>query len=232
MFQACSQHPAFAARDGREAHASAGTDQFRIRREHSSRDYVMSQRVSPSAAEVPGAAQSSPDEDWSGQRSFASEVEGLYRSRARALAARLRRDGAGQDGIDYIHEAFERILRRNKCRGEVPERPEAYIARTSRNLLYDEGRANLARDRWSQQAAANGADHHDPIVYLESRDALRRLEAGLMKLRPITRQVFLARRVEGLGYAEIAEVTGLSVRAVEKQMSKAIAKLSRLMDRG
>jgi DNA-directed RNA polymerase specialized sigma24 family protein len=34
-----------------------------------------------------------------------------------------------------------------------------------------------------------------------------------------------------LTYAQIAERTGLSVKAVEKQMSKAIARLDRMQDR-
>jgi RNA polymerase sigma-70 factor (ECF subfamily) len=34
-----------------------------------------------------------------------------------------------------------------------------------------------------------------------------------------------------LSYAEIANLTGLSVKGVEKQMSKAIATIDRLLDR-
>ena len=52
-----------------------------------------------------------------------------------------------------------------------------------------------------------------------------------MKLRPKTRKIFLARRLDGLGYEEIGAMMGMSVRAVEWHMSRAIAKLSRLMDR-
>ena len=41
----------------------------------------------------------------------------------------------------------------------------------------------------------------------------------------------MAHRVEGLSYAEIAQRTGLSVKGVEKQMSKAIAAIDRMLDR-
>lgn len=45
----------------------------------------------------------------------------------------------------------------------------------------------------------------------------------------MTRNVFLARRLDGYSYVEIAERTGLSVRAVEKQMSRAIQQLAKHM---
>lgn len=60
---------------------------------------------------------------------------------------------------------------------------------------------------------------------------LRRLEAIMLKLKPRTRAIFIAHRIDGLSYAEIAERTGLSVKGVEKQMSKAIAHIDRMLDR-
>ena len=48
---------------------------------------------------------------------------------------------------------------------------------------------------------------------LELRDTLRRLEHAVSKLKPRTREIFLAHRIHGFTYAEIAERTGLSIRA-------------------
>ena len=39
---------------------------------------------------------------------------------------------------------------------------------------------------------------------------------------------FLAHRIDGYGYAEIAHRTGLSIKTVEKHMSRAIAALDRI----
>jgi RNA polymerase sigma-70 factor (ECF subfamily) len=69
------------------------------------------------------------------------------------------------------------------------------------------------------------------VAVLESRDTLRRLEAAMLKLKPKTREIFMAHRIDGLSYAEIADRTGLSVKGVEKQMGKAIAMIDRLLDR-
>ena len=61
-------------------------------------------------------------------------------------------------------------------------------------------------------------------------ERLERLEQAVGRLPLMTREIFLARRVDGLSYAEIAELTGLSERQVERQMARAIARLVRLVD--
>ena len=53
----------------------------------------------------------------------------------------------------------------------------------------------------------------------------------MMRLRPRTREIFMAHRIDGMTYAEIAERTGLTVKGVEKQMSKALAQLDRMLSR-
>lgn len=61
-------------------------------------------------------------------------------------------------------------------------------------------------------------------------ELLRRLEEAVASLPRRQREVFLAYRVDGLSYADIASRTGLSVRQVERQMARAITKLSRQME--
>ena len=56
---------------------------------------------------------------------------------------------------------------------------------------------------------------------------LRRMEAALARLSPKTRAIFVAHRLDGATYADLAERHGLSVKGVEWHMSKAIALLHR-----
>jgi RNA polymerase sigma-70 factor (ECF subfamily) len=120
-------------------------------------------------------------------------------------------------------------------RGQWPaglERPQAYLRRIAANLLKD--RAKTARRR--SAALHMVADEEvlpgfDPQRHLESRDMLMRLEAAMMRLRPRTREIFMAHRVHGESYAEIAERTGISVKGVEKQMAKALVQLDRILHR-
>lgn len=73
---------------------------------------------------------------------------------------------------------------------------------------------------------------HDPIAALEARDQLRRLEASLDRLSTKTRSIFLAHRRDGMSYKDIANEAGLSIKAVERHMSKAIAHIDRVMRAG
>jgi RNA polymerase sigma factor (sigma-70 family) len=156
----------------------------------------------------------------------------LYRSESPRLVRLLtRRTRNADDAQDLVQDAFFRFARL-RGQGALLERPQAYLRRIASNLVKD--RAKSA----SRQAVALHvvADEEmlpgiDPHRILESRDMLRRLEVAIMRLRPRTREVFMAHRMEGLTYAEIAERTGLSVKGVEKQMSKALVQLDRLLNR-
>jgi RNA polymerase sigma-70 factor (ECF subfamily) len=44
----------------------------------------------------------------------------------------------------------------------------------------------------------------DPTAALEARDHLARIEAAVSRLKPLTREIFLACRVHGYSHAEIA----------------------------
>ena len=52
-------------------------------------------------------------------------------------------------------------------------------------------------------------------------ERLARLSACLARLSGKTREVFLAHRIEGLSYKEIAQRQQLSISAVEKHVAKA-----------
>lgn len=160
-----------------------------------------------------------------------SQVEELYRRRARSavrqMAARTRRR---DDAADLVQSIFARLVARARA-GRL-DAPDAYLSRMTVNEAASEARRARRELQLAESfAEAPGAASFDPHRQLESRDILRRIEAAVARLKPKTRMIFLAHRLEGLSYAEIAKRTGLSVKGVEKQMSKAIAHIDRLMDR-
>ena len=159
-------------------------------------------------------------------------IEGLYRTQTGRLMKMLRRRVPdSEEASDMLHEIFARMVRLGGDKLRELERPEAYLTRMTGNLLHDRARRNLPLDQPVELDETELECGVDPVRHLETRDMLARVEAAMERLRPRTRAIFVAHRIHGLSYAEIAEQFGISVKGVEKQMSRAIAQIDRLLHR-
>jgi RNA polymerase sigma-70 factor (ECF subfamily) len=101
---------------------------------------------------------------------------------------------------------------------------EAFLVKTVLNLSAEQGRrasrANIS---------TGGGDLPEEIIdpaptakdILAGEQRLRRLELGLQRLTPRSREVFLLHRPEGLSYLQIAEQLDISISMVEKHVARA-----------
>jgi len=157
-------------------------------------------------------------------------IDALYRAQAPRLLRFFSRRSGQDEALDLVHETFERLARREEAAGPAVDRPEAYLSRIAGNLLRD--RAKFAVRRAAafhvaiDEVALAGPDPHDQ---LEARDMIDRLEIAMQRLRPRTREIFMACRLDGYTYAEVADRVGMSVRGIRKQMSRAIAEIDRVL---
>ncbi len=198
----------------------------------------MRNRSPPAAVQQDGFVCWAEAEDSSrGERQpdqgYSDDLDDLFRREASRLTRYVaRRVGCREEALDLVQDAFSRFLRLRRAHPERVSRPEAYLQRVTRNLLSDYTKRRRRRGAQLHVEVDEATlSSHDQLRLLETRDMLRRLEAAMLKLKPKTREIFMAHRLDGLSYNEIAERTGLSVKGVEKQMSKAIAHLDRLLDR-
>ncbi|MAO07183.1 MAG: hypothetical protein CL596_00560 [Alteromonas sp.] len=60
---------------------------------------------------------------------------------------------------------------------------------------------------------------------MEEKQFKEKLQTAIADLTEAQRTAFLMNRIEGKKYVEIAEILGISVKAVEKRMSQALASL-------
>ncbi len=70
------------------------------------------------------------------------------------------------------------------------------------------------------------SDHPDPSDQPDPQ-TIADLETAMRSLPWLTREVFLAARLDAVSYAEIASRTGLTVDQVSKRMANAMAALDR-----
>lgn len=158
----------------------------------------------------------------------------LYRTERQSLMRFIIRHRTGpEDARDVAQEAFLRLAQCEPAHLETIARPAAFLRQIARNLLRD--RAKIAGRRsehlhipFDDEAISDVNE----MRRLEGRDGLARVEAAMRRMKPRTREIFMAHRLDGLTYSEIAERTGMSVSGVEKQISKAMVILLRYADLG
>ena len=152
------------------------------------------------------------------------EFEKLFRAHYAALvtfAAGM--VGSADAAEDLVQEVFIAIWRR---RAEMP--PDA----VARAYLYKAVRHRslnaLRHDRIARESADSiersfiVASAEDDLIHDEAESAVR---AAISRLPERARLMFTLSRDEGLTYAEIARVTGVSVKTVETQMGRALRAL-------
>ena len=144
----------------------------------------------------------------------------------------LKRTHNAPEVQDLVQQVFLRLAQYREL-GDI-QNPDGYIFQTAANTLKDHYRHNAVRERFSkEQLAISGAADSDfsPERVLLGRETVAQLAEGLRQLPERTRDVLMLRCFEGLKHAEIARLQGMSVRAVERHMAKALAHLNQALGR-
>lgn len=142
----------------------------------------------------------------------------------------LRRGVSPQDADDILQEAFVRMEAYTRIH-EVRSQ-EAFLVTAALNVYRDQMRRG-AHAPWN----ASGLDIETiadraplPEEHLRMQEKLRRANAGLARLDPITRRCLLSQRMDGMTFPQIAKREGMSTAAVEKRVARAILFLTQWMD--
>ena len=141
----------------------------------------------------------------------------------------LRSGVAPQDADDLVQEAFVRL--ESYARKQEIRSQEAFLITAAVNLGRDRARhrARVLVDNEGFDILSLADATPLPEEQLLSQERLRRAGSGLERLDPQTRRCLLAKRLEGLTAAQIAEREKLSVAAVEKRVARALLFLTQWM---
>ena len=102
---------------------------------------------------------------------------------------------------------------------------QAYLFQATRNRALNHLRHLRVQRRVAPQLARNDARDATAPSRLVAEEIEAAVREALGELTPRCREVFELSRVQGLRYSEIAELLGVSVKAVEAQMGKALRTL-------
>jgi RNA polymerase sigma-70 factor (ECF subfamily) len=168
----------------------------------------------PQSAVPPGSLPADAD------AAFVAMVEAHY-ARLGAFAARL--VGSRAEAEDVVHEVLLRIWRRRE-RFSFQD-PLAYLYQAVRHEA-DSWHRRQTRERrrtaGEETAAAQADPRVDPSRVVETEELASMVERTVASLPARRREIFRMQREQGLSYAEIASLLGISVKTVEVQIGYAL----------
>ncbi|KRF02094.1 hypothetical protein ASG87_11465 [Frateuria sp. Soil773] len=167
----------------------------------------------------------------------AGRFERFLGEQREALVGFLRHRTASEaDAQDAAQESMVRLMRYRERQPVEAWKPLLY--RIAINVVHDQARRRQSRHGESHQPLdeevcelpADEPTHEQRVAGEQELAVIREL---ILRLPERCRQVYLLNRIEGMSYSEIARHCGISVKAVEKHVAKALVALRKgLGERG
>ena len=148
---------------------------------------------------------------------------------SRVRAALMRRGRSAHDADDLVQEAWVRLAYYE--REQAVAKPEAFLMRTALNLSIDTQRMRVNHGEevlLDEVVLIDAAPTAEAVVL--ARERVARLGVCLGRLSEKTRDIFLANRIDGMSYQEIAQRHQLSISTVEKHIAKATMQVTGWME--
>jgi len=120
---------------------------------------------------------------------------------------------------DILHDAFLRLWeKRSLINPDIPIESQLFVI--TRNLIINQYRRDIRSRQINDQLSDIEAEGNDEDDLPD--DMIQELNVAIEALPPKRREIFKMSKLEGLTYAEIAEVLQISKNTVESQMVKAL----------
>ncbi len=122
---------------------------------------------------------------------------------------------------DLVQEVFIKVW--EKRDGIKKETVKSLLYTIANNLMINHFKhKQVVMNHQGDVVAQNRTELNSPQFVLEEKEFESKLNSVIQSLPEGCREVFLMNRIDKLKYEEIANRLGLSVKAIEKRMSKAI----------
>jgi RNA polymerase sigma factor (sigma-70 family) len=127
---------------------------------------------------------------------------------------------------DAVQEAFVKLW--ENCAKVAPEKAKSFLYTVANNTYLNVIKAEKVRLKYADTALTT--TNESPEFLLEESEFKRKLDRALNNLPDNQRTTFLLNRIDGKKYVEIAELEGVSVKAIEKRMHLALKTLREEID--
>lgn len=153
----------------------------------------------------------------------------FFKSHAKALKNYLfYKFGNEEQAEDATQEAFIKLW--ENC-GNVPvEKAKSFIYTVANNTTLNHLAHNKVVLEYSKKSAPATSTPESPEFLMEEEEFKVKLQKAIAGLTEGQRTAFLLHRIDGKKYHEIAEILGISVKAVEKRIHLALLELRKEID--
>lgn len=134
--------------------------------------------------------------------------------------------GNEEKAYDAVQEAFVKLW--ENCAKVTPEKAKSYVYTIANNLYLNVLKAEKVRMKYADRV--NDTTYESPEFLLEEKEYKEKLDRALNSLPENQRTTFLLNRIDKKKYAEIAEMEGVSIKAIEKRMHLALKSLREKID--
>ncbi|MEP3837907.1 MAG: RNA polymerase sigma factor [Algibacter sp.] len=128
--------------------------------------------------------------------------------------------GDKDNALDLVQDAFSKIW--ENCSKIDFAKAKTYLFTTVNNLFLNKVKHKKVVMEYAKAAPYIDKTNESPEYLLEEEEFKKKLQHTLSLLSDAQREVFLLNRIDGKKYREIAEMLGVSQKAVEKRMSAAL----------
>jgi RNA polymerase sigma-70 factor (ECF subfamily) len=150
----------------------------------------------------------------------------LHQALLQFVGGRLRHHA---DGEDIVQETWLRLYDYRQKRSVA--NVGAFCFKVARNLVHDYFRARRAMPEAQEVTEEIACPQPRIETVLDYRQRVEILVGALRVMPPLRREVFLRRRLDGIASQTIAEDLGLSVAAIEKHCTRALADLRAALEK-
>ncbi|MGB5822103.1 MAG: sigma-70 family RNA polymerase sigma factor [Saonia sp.] len=135
--------------------------------------------------------------------------------------------GNEEKAHDAVQEAFIKLW--ENCAKVSPKKAKSYVYTVANNLYLNVLKAEKVRFKYASSQNSK-ASNESPEFLMEEKQYREKLDKALNGLPENQRTTFLLNRIDGKKYTEIAEIEGVSVKAIEKRMHLALKSLREQID--
>ncbi len=131
--------------------------------------------------------------------------------------------GDMEQAEDITQDAFVKLWK--NCAKVAFEKAKSFVMKVAQNAFYNAVEHKKVVLKYNKEAPIFQSDKHSPEFLMEEKEFMQKLQQSIADLPIKQREVFLLSRKDKKTYKEIAEIVGITQKAVERRMHLALMEL-------